>query len=129
MNEKADALIKYRLSRAKEALEEAQLLARKKHHNACVNRLYYACFYAVSSLLTKFNLSSTKHTGVRSFFNLHFVKTGAVTKEIGQIYNDLFERRQEGDYEDFFVFEEPDTRRWIKDVKLFLAAIKKLIEK
>lgn len=57
MNEKFDELIQYRVARAKEALEEADILANSGHWNACVNRLYYACFYVVSALLSKHNLT------------------------------------------------------------------------
>ncbi len=56
-------LIRYRLARARETLEDAHILAEVKHWNACVNRLYYACFYAVSALLMQRGLSSSKHTG------------------------------------------------------------------
>ena len=99
-------LVKYRLDRAKEALEEAVLLADNSKWNTCVNRLYYSCFYAVTALLAKNNMSSSKHTGVRSLFNLHFVKSNKVPRELAQIYNDLFEKRQEGDYIDFVKFDE-----------------------
>jgi uncharacterized protein (UPF0332 family) len=51
-----------------------------------------------------------KHTGVRSLFNRHYVRTAKVPKELAQIYNDLFERRQEGDYMDFVDFEESQVR-------------------
>ena len=80
MKKELSDLIQYRCERAREALEEAVVLADSGHWNACVNRLYYACFYAVSALLNKHNLSSSKHSGVRSFFNHHFVKTGTISK-------------------------------------------------
>ena len=44
------ALIVYRLERARQALVEAEALLKIGHANACVNRLYYANFYAVSAL-------------------------------------------------------------------------------
>jgi uncharacterized protein len=44
-------LVQYRLDRAREALAEAVLLLDSGHANTGVNRLYYACFYAVSALL------------------------------------------------------------------------------
>jgi uncharacterized protein (UPF0332 family) len=61
MNKELNDLIKYRIDRAREALEEARVLAGSGHWNTCVNRLYYACFYAVSALLSKHDLSSSKH--------------------------------------------------------------------
>ncbi len=46
-------LIHYRIERSDEAIEEAAILAERCHYNAAVNRLYYACFYAVQALLLK----------------------------------------------------------------------------
>ncbi len=112
----------------KETLEEAEVLSSTGHWNACVNRLYYACFYAVSALLSKHDLSSSKHSGVRSFFNRHFVKTGIISKETAEIYNSLFERRQEGDYEVFVKFEEDDVKPWIKETETFVNAVIKPVE-
>jgi uncharacterized protein (UPF0332 family) len=129
MNKELNDLVQYRIARAKEALEEAGILASSGHWNACVNRLYYACFYAVSGLLSKHNLSSSKHSGVRSFFNQHFVKTGIISKETAFIYNSLFERRQESDYEVFVTFNEADVKPWFNEVEVFLNTIIKLVDR
>jgi len=51
---------------------------------ACVNRLYYSCFYAVSALLVRDGLSSLKHAGVRSLFKRHYVRTGKVPMELAR---------------------------------------------
>ena len=51
MKEETRTLIDYRLERARESLQEANILLERGHGNAFVNRLYYACFYAVSALL------------------------------------------------------------------------------
>ncbi|MDD5673475.1 MAG: HEPN domain-containing protein [Chitinivibrionales bacterium] len=120
-------LVQYRLEKANQTLEDAKLLANAKRWNPCVNRLYYACFYAVTALLAQNEFSSGKHTGIRSLFNLNFIKTGKIPKEIAEIYNDLFDRRQEGDYADFVVFNEDQvlpriikTANFIKTIALFL---------
>ena len=86
-------LVSYRLQRARETLADARILADAGRWNPCVNRLYYACFYAVSAILIREGLSSTKHAGLRSLFNRYFVKTNKVPKEKARIFNDLFERR------------------------------------
>lgn len=121
-------LTSYRLRRARETLEDARILADARRWNPCVNRLYYACFYAVSALLIQEGLSSSKHAGVRSLFNRRFVKTTKVAKEKAQIFNDLFERRQEGDYMDFVSFQESQIRRWIPEAEAFVEDIAVLIE-
>jgi len=66
VTEWTDNVVLYRMARARETLEDARILAEKGRWNACVNRLYYACFYAVSALLVRDGLSSSKHAGVRS---------------------------------------------------------------
>jgi uncharacterized protein (UPF0332 family) len=120
-------LIAYRIGRANEALEDANVLAAVDRWNACVNRLYYACFYAVSALLVRDGLSSSKHAGVRSLFNRQYVKTGKVPKDLARIYNDLFERRQEADYLDFVTFEASQVRPWMSNAKRLIDHIISLI--
>jgi uncharacterized protein (UPF0332 family) len=90
-------LVTYRMDRAWESLEDARVLSNADRWNACVNRLYYACFYAVSALLIQNGLSSAKHSGIRGLFNLHYVKAGKISKELAHIYNELYDNRQESD--------------------------------
>jgi uncharacterized protein (UPF0332 family) len=116
------------LEKANQTLEDAKLLANDKRWNPCVNRLYYACFYAVSALLAKSEYSSNKHTGIRSLFNLNFVKTGVISKETAEIHNDLFDRRQEGDYADFVASREDQVLPRIAKTDNFIKAIVSLLQ-
>lgn len=120
-------VVAYRLRRAREALQEARLLADHGHGNASVNRLYYACFYAVSALLESRGLSAVRHSGVRSLFGLHFVRTGVVNPESAAVYNDLFDRRQESDYEDFFEVDPDLLPEWLDQVERFVRTISDLL--
>ena len=128
MKEAKDDLVRYRITKARETIEDARILANADRWNPCVNRLYYACFYAVSALLMQHDLSSARHTGIRSLFNQHFVKTEKISKKFAQIYNDLFERRQESDYMDFIRFEEKQVNPWIGNVEQFVEHVAALIE-
>ncbi len=119
---KAD-YIRYRLERADETLDEARLMASNQHWIGCVNRCYYACFYAVSALLFQADLSSSKHSGVRSLFNQGYVKTGLVTKDMGKLYNALFQHRQKGDYDDMIVFELDQVQQWLVEAEIFVQQI------
>ena len=85
MKKETRILITYRLERARESLQEANILLERGHGNAFVNRLYYACFYAVSALLLTKELSSAKHGGVRRLFHQNSIKPGLVGSELGQI--------------------------------------------
>lgn len=98
--------VKYRLEKAHEALDAAQVLLQNKLWNSVVNRLYYACFYAVNALLVQDGINAQTHTGVKTQFFLFFVKIGKVSKTLGKLYADLFDGRQKGDYNDFYDFEE-----------------------
>ncbi|MBW1961255.1 MAG: HEPN domain-containing protein [Deltaproteobacteria bacterium] len=128
IDERLQNLIRYRIERARETLEEALLMQREGHWNSCANRLYYACYYAVTALLATKGLASSKHTGIKALFNQHFVKTGLVQKENGRLYNRLFDTRQEGDYVDFVVFERDDVEPLIPQVKDFIETISQLAQ-
>ena len=129
MTEPLETLIQYRLERAQESLDDARLLADAERWNAWVNRLYYSCFYAVSALLVRDGLSSSRHTGVRSLLNRHYVRTGKVPRALARVYNDLFERRQEGDYADFVRFHADQVRPWMPQTEAFMAHMKALLGK
>ena len=94
-------LIEYRLQRAFETLEEADYTAKGGYFNAAVNRLYYSCYYAATALMLANGLTSSSHKGIKTMLGLHFVKTGKLDPLYGRIYQQLFENRQSGDYEDF----------------------------
>jgi uncharacterized protein (UPF0332 family) len=126
--ESRNDLIKYRLKRADEPYDESLLMKKANHWNACANRLYYACFYAVIALLENHGYASSKHSGVKSIFNKNFVKTGLISKKHGELYNNLFDSRQEGDYVDFVFFKAADIEPWIPDAKDFIDSISNLIE-
>ena len=128
MTEARRDLIAYRIDKARETLADASLLANSKRWISCVNRLYYACFYVVSALLLQQNLSSSKHIGIRSLFNQHYVKIGKVPAPLGKFYNDLFEQRHEGDYEDFVDFQESQVKPWLAQAEEFVQFISQLIQ-
>ncbi|MFR3330331.1 MAG: HEPN domain-containing protein [Odoribacter splanchnicus] len=101
------ALVGYRLQRAKETLREADILSGQECFNAAINRLYYACFYAISALLVKNKITAHTHQGVKQMFRLHFVATGKVSNEYVRFYSQLFNDRVSGDYDDFlFLYEK-----------------------
>ena len=57
-------LVRYRISRAEESLGMAELALGNGYLHGTVNRLYYACFYAVSALLLTEGFSSSRHSGI-----------------------------------------------------------------
>lgn len=128
MTKEERALIAYRMERAHEAFDEAKVLFDAGHINAYVNRLYYACFYAVSAFLLTRDFSTSKHGYLRSLMHREFVKTGVIPKELGRHFDLLFSSRQEGDYTDFARFEAEDVNGWLEISRDFVAHIEKLLQ-
>ena len=122
-------LIKYRLSRAKETLKDAEILISNNRLNSAVNRIYYSLYYAVLALLETKGLASSKHSGVRALFNQYFVKTGIVSKETGRFFSELFNDRQEGDYVDYTKFEVKDVKNKFEKCKFYIGGIEQITEK
>ena len=120
MNSEERALILYRMERADEALAEAELLLEHDHPRTAVNRLYYACFYAVSALLLTEGQSATKHSRIRALFDQHWIKSGRLPREAGKLFRRLFEERQRSDYSDLASYP-PDS------VKLLVVPVRQLI--
>jgi uncharacterized protein (UPF0332 family) len=125
-DQKAD-YINYRLSKAHEALRDAKLLAENNSWNTCINRLYYTCYYAASALLLKNGVSTQTHNGSINQFNLHFIKTGQIDRELGKLYASLMDWRQKGDYGDFFDFNREAVEPLLKPVEGFLNEMIRLI--
>jgi uncharacterized protein (UPF0332 family) len=120
--------INYRLSKAQESLDDAKLLAHNESWNACINRLYYACYYSVSALMLKCQIHTHTHSGLKSQLGLQFVKTGLLSKENGKLYADLFDWRQKGDYGDLFDHDKDTVEPLIVPVEDFIADIRNLVE-
>jgi len=120
-------LIAYRLSKAKDTLVEVELLINNNLWNTAVNRLYYACYYAIKALLIDKGIKAETHNGVRQMFGLHFIKTGIIEKELGKFYSDVFDMRQTGDYEDFIDFGKEDVMDLIEPANNLINKIESLL--
>jgi len=129
MNDAEITLIRYRMDRSKEALSAAGLIYEKGHYNDAVNRLYYSCFYAVIALLATEGIHPGKHTAARAFLNKNWIKTGKLSKGTGLLYNTLFDRREKGDYGDYFRFSRDDVENWLKSVEKAIGEIFQAIER
>ena len=119
--------IKYRFQRAVESYEEALILAGNNRWNAVINRLYYACFYAVISLLLKNEIETQIHDGARKLFSMNFIKTEKVELKQGKLFSKLFDFRQKGDYGDLYDFDKETVEPLIGQVVDFLKTIENLI--
>lgn len=97
--------VRYRLGSAHTTYLAAKVLAENGFWNSVVNRLYYALFYSVNALLVLNKIQTKSHSGTKRQFSLLFVKTGKFDKKYGQLYSEIFDWRQKGDYQNIFTYE------------------------
>ena len=127
-DEERDAIVFYRVQKAKVTLKEAQGIAQLGFWNAVANRLYYACYYMTTALLIYNGHTAQTHSGVIRLFGLNFVIKGIVSKEQSKFYSKLFELRQTGDYDDLYNLTEEDVKPLIGDALIFIESIENLIK-
>ena len=63
------------------------------------------------------------HEGCIGQFNLHFVKTGLVSVEMGKLFSTLFDMRLTGDYSDRFDLTEEDVVPNIQPTEDFIIKV------
>jgi uncharacterized protein (UPF0332 family) len=113
-------LIAYRLDQASETLDAARALSAAGHYRDAVNRAYYAMFYCALALLASKGLGASKHSGVLSLFNRHFVKTGELPLEDGRHLQEAFELRQGSDYREFVQITREQAQETSAKAEVFL---------
>ena len=118
-----------RLQQAEESLEEAEYLFNgKKSPRSVINRSYYAMFYAVLALLIFEKYSSSKHSGVLSYFNSRFVKTELISKELGRAVNKAFDMRIRGDYREQVILTREQVETFIDQTEKFIGAVRSFLK-
>lgn len=84
--------------RAQNSLRAATNLFTDELYADCMSRAYYAVFHAIEMALLEKDLRFHTHDALQGSFSLHFVKTGELPKEFGQLLNRSWKLRMAGDY-------------------------------
>ena len=122
-------LAQYRIQQAEESLDEARyLLAGNKSPRSVINRTYYSMFYSILALLIFEPYSSSKHSGVLSYFNRHFIKNGIIQKDIGRSVNKAFDIRQRGDYREQISLSPDQVEPFISWADKLIESVRDLLE-
>lgn len=129
VEEKKHLLSNYRIKQAEETLDEARFLFDgKKSPRSIINRAYYAMFYAVLALLVYEQYSSSRHSGILSFFNKRFIKGGVFQENLGRSINKAFELRQRGDYRENIDLSYDQVEPFITEAEVFIKAVKDYLQ-
>ena len=121
------AFVRYRLEKAEETYQAAQVLYEAAQWNSVVNRLYYACFYAASVILLHRHISAKSHAGIIGQFSENVVRTGEVSIDDFRVYSKLLNWRTKGDYSDLYDFSKEDIGMVMLPARHFIDQVKGLI--
>ena len=120
-------LSSHRLKKFKDLIIQAKLFFDNKQYDGCINRSYYSIFNAIRALLTFLMIDSRKHSGVITFFDKYFVKTGIFRKEFSKIVHKSFDFRQVSDYDDFYIISIDQAKIQIENCILFISEVESII--
>ncbi len=118
-----DELNRY-IDQAVDELGCARNLLADGMFRGAVGHCYYTCLWLVRGLLASKDLFSKTHTGADSLFNEHFVKPGLIPTGYKLTLRELFNQRQNADYDLDSQFTEKDVVRFIEKAEAFLAFVK-----
>ena len=121
-------LARYRLTDAKEKLASAKILLQEKHFKDSLSRSYYAMFSAVRALLALKELDSSKHSGVISLFNQHFVKTNLVDASFGRMLRKAQYSRERSDYGDYVLVTLDEAQKQLNNAEKFIEEIERVLK-
>jgi len=116
-------LSKYRMEKAIDDLETSEIMFKNNKFSQSINRSYYAMFHAVRSLLALRQFDSQKHSGIISYFNQHFIKSGKFEVEYSKMLTTAFKFRSDSDYKDFYVITREDAEIQLENAKKFIKRI------
>lgn len=122
-------LSKYRIDKAKQTLKAAEELLNTNKYLDSINRSYYAIFHITRALFAIDEFDTRKHSGVISYFNKNYVKTGLIEKDYSVIIMSAEKLRGRSDYDDFYIASREDAEKQCQNAKKFLKKLEDYISK
>lgn len=116
------------IERAQACLEDSKYLLEGKRYEAAVNRAYYSMFTAVVGILLDKDIYVKTHSGARTKFHELFLKSNLLPSELGKIFDDASDIRQEADYDFAINIEPEEALKTITDAEYFLNRIVKFLQ-
>ena len=115
------------LEKSDKILVEAERLVEQGCWSLVANRLYYALFHAVRSLLICESHPVGTHRGAVAQFSQYYIKTGIFDKQDGKLYSRLQQLREDGDYNCVIDVEQEDVEDKIEPTRVLIEKIKNYI--
>lgn len=127
--ENVEFLAKYRMEKAKEALNTAKILFRDiKDYTAANNRAYYAIFYAIRAVLALEEKDFKRHKDVIAYFNQNYIKTEIFSRKLGSKISQAQKVREDNDYDDDYKISIEETEIQVKTAEEVVSLIEEYIK-
>lgn len=121
--------VRHEVARARDCLQAARVLRDAGLFADAVSRSYYAIFHGGQALLASIGRAARTHEGVRHLVSEHFVRTGALTPELGRAFARAAADRGDADYDAEAVFTAEIAADGITTAERFLAAVDAIVER
>ena len=128
-NEERQILVTLELKKARETYDEIGILISANRLNGAANRMYYAVFHAVCALLINDGIQVNNHRASHALFSQHYIKTGILPKDYGQLYNQLQTMREESDYNCAYDVEMDELQQRLEPARQLFDDIEKMVGK
>lgn len=121
---------RYRLNKAKETLETAEMIFNDgKDFTSANNRAYYAIFYAIRAVLAIEEIDFKRHKDVLAYFNKEYVNKEIFPKMIGRKISQAQKIREDSDYDDEYEPSFEKTEQQIKTAQELIELVEEYINK
>jgi len=119
----------YKLERAKDEIDTAELLFDHSKYKAANNRAYYAIYYALTAVLCLEPISFKKHKDTIAYFNKNYVHAGLFSNELGRKISKAEKIRNASDYNDFYIAGKEEASGQIEAAIELVKAVEMFINK
>ena len=120
-------LARYKLERAREELDTAELLFENERLKAANNRAYYSIYYSLTAVLCLEPIAFKKHKDTIGYFNKNYVHTDKFPREIGRNISKAAKIRHASDYDEFYIASKEETEKQIRTAKELADLVDKFI--
>ena len=120
-------LARYKLERAREELDTAELLFENERLKAANNRAYYSIYYSLTAVLCLEPIAFKKHKDTIGYFNKNYVHTDKFPREIGRNISKAAKIRHASDYDEFYIASKEEAERQIQTAKELVDLVDKFI--
>lgn len=113
--------------KTKEDLQAAEELYKIELYKQSMNRSYYAIFHVIRALLALDEVDFKKHAGVIGYFQQHYVKSGIFAKDYSTMLTNASMKRNQSDYNDFFIATQAETQEQLENAKCFIRVVEEYL--